>query len=111
MAKVETPEGMRRRGWAAIVASVVVIGIMAWLWAFLGGALARHQLVPNDSTTAAFLGRLFVALTLVTICGVLGVVNGYWMIHYGRRNRFLGFTTIVIFFAAIATVAITGWPK
>ncbi len=100
------PTGQVSKGRARVtlVAGAFIVVLMSAVWIFVANLLAgQHE--RYDAATAAFLGRMYVSFAIVIVCGILGVVNGMLQLKNGRSNIALSIAIIVLFAAAIGTVA------
>jgi hypothetical protein len=91
----------KRRGYVAVGAGVFIVVVMSAVWLWLAWLAGTHQLEMTPDF-AVFLGKLYVGFALVIVCGVIGIVNGIFVVRNGRSNVALLVALIVIFLSALA---------
>lgn len=95
---------MKARGLVSIVAGLVLVLLPAGTWFFIAHLVATGALTLPSDAVAPFLGRLYLGLALIILCGLFAVGNGVWIVRRGGPNRALTISTAILFLAAMSFV-------
>ena len=94
--RLKTLESAKRRGWFAFGAGVFLVIFVSATWIWVDRLMAA-----SGAAGGQFIGRLNVAFALIVLCGVLGMINGWFQGHSGRTNRAIAFGILIIFAIAL----------
>ncbi len=104
----ESPERVRRMGWMASIAGGLLVAMMAVVAVTVGPVITSPPTVPGATPLEpAFVGRLFFAMGLIGLLGIVAIVSGAWQVRHGTRNRTLVGAMLLLllaFFGAMASV-------
>jgi len=95
--------GSKARGWASLIASVLVIVVICGIAVFLGAAMFAPGVRFTPGNGAIF-GALAIGFAMFIAGGVLGVFNGIGQIRTGRRSKPLTIAIMVIMPMAFVVV-------
>lgn len=87
---------MKRLGWVALIAGVVLVGMVIFIVVWVKVSDARWEGTNEMAMLAIIMGFVLFAL------GVVSIVGGVWQIKYGRRNKIVMYLTAGLAAAAVA---------
>lgn len=94
---------VKRAGRRALIAGIIIIVMMVGVWIWVDSIFAGNSSALANPSAMQFLGKLNVSFALLVVAGVLGVVNGRFMLRTGQRNIPLIIAILVVFAIAIFT--------
>ena len=94
----------RRRGWIALGAGVFLVVLSGAIAAFIASLSASPNFEHSPSADNV-LGRTYIALAILVVCGALGIGNGVYIIRNAKMNLVLTLAIVLLFVAALVTVA------